>query len=262
VVESAALLTADEERHVARQARAGDQGARDLLAARNHGLVFDAAAALARRLPPGMELADLVQEGHLALYRAAGRYDPERGTRFSTYATRAIRAQMLIAIYRWRYPIRPTNARPGWIRVLAAHERAAAEGRNLSVLELAAAAGCRCSTVCRTLAAVTPPVCLDQGWEGDDEPEDRETLLCPRAPSEAAIVARLQVEAAVARLPARWQAYIRLRFGLDGGECYTQVEAARELGCHRTTAAKMEQAALARLKQLMSPRRRRPQAGG
>jgi RNA polymerase sigma factor (sigma-70 family) len=264
VARGAALLTADEETRIARQLRAGDPAARDLLAARNHDLVFELSRALTRRLPPGMERADLIQEGFLGLYRAAQLFDPELGHRFSTYATWAVRSHMLRAMLRWRHSVRlPPQQEQAWGRVLAARARAAAEGRELTLAELASAAGCSPPTVCALLAVATPPVRLDHPWEDEDGAPGRcRELPCPRAPSEAAIVARLQLEAAVARLPERWQRYIRLRFGLEGGEPCTQVEVARLLGCHRITACRMEQAALARLKQLMEPRRRRPQAGG
>jgi RNA polymerase sigma factor (sigma-70 family) len=259
VAESAALLTAEEEVRLARQARAGDLASRDTLASRNHRLVFDLANVLAWRLPPGMERADLIQEGFLGLYQAAERYDPERGFRFSTYATGCVRSHMMRAMRLWRCAIWvPEYQEATWLRLLALQERAAAEGREPGLAELAAAAGCTLPRARAMLALATPPLRLDQLWEGEDGPrDDYREPPCPRAPSEAAIVARMQVEAAVARLPARWQTYIRLRFGLDGGEPYARSEAAQALGYHRSSAGKLERAALERLKQLMEPRRPR-----
>jgi RNA polymerase primary sigma factor len=237
----------------------GDLSARDLLASRHGDLIFKLSRELAHRLPPGMERADLIQEGLLGLYQAAERYDPERGFRFSTYATGRIRSQMLRAMRRWRCSIWvPEYQETTWGRFLALQERAAAEGREPGLAELAAGAGCSRSRARAMLAVASPPLSLDQPWEDVDGPwDDYREPPCPRAPSEAAIVARMQVEAAVARLPARWQTYIRLRFGLDGGEPYARSEAAQALGYHRSSAGKLERAALERLKQLMEPRRPR-----
>jgi RNA polymerase sigma factor (sigma-70 family) len=252
--------TPEEDARLARQAGAGDLAARNALAARHHGLVFALARSLARRLPPGMEPADLVQEGFLALYRAAQAFDPDLGHRFSTYATWLIWGQMSRALHRWRHPLSVSLALgDSWARVMTAHERAARAGREPTAAELAAAASCRLSTARAFLAAASPPLRLDDPWDDAEAAAARE-LPCPRAPNEAALVARLEVEQAVARLPRRWQTYIRLRFGLDGGDPLTQAEAARAVGCHRVTAQRWEQAALARLEQLLEPPRRRPHA--
>jgi RNA polymerase primary sigma factor len=171
---------------------------------------------------------------------------------------------MTRAMHRWRYALHvPDDMKASWGCIAAAQERAAREGQEPAVAELAAVAGCSPSVALSLLAATTPPVHLDAPLEDAESPTARcRELPCPRAPSEAAIVSRLHVEAAVARLPHRWQTYVRLRFGLDGGEPLTQREAAQVLGCSRQRAGKIEQDALARLEQILGPPRRRPQAGG
>lgn len=87
-------LTADEERELARRAHRGDAAARDQLVRRNLPLVLMFARKQARG---GLRLEELVQEGNLGLLRAVEKFDPEAGTRFSTYAVWWIRA------YVWRY---------------------------------------------------------------------------------------------------------------------------------------------------------------
>lgn len=79
-----ALLTAEEEQAVARRARAGDPGARELLILSNLRLVVSLAAKFAGY---GVEVDDLIQEGNVGLVLAADKFDPELGHRFSTYAT-------------------------------------------------------------------------------------------------------------------------------------------------------------------------------
>jgi len=92
-----APLTPDEERRLALLVREGDRGARNRLVEANVALV----AHLARRMRPAsahVSHADLVQEGVLGLMQAVERFDPDRGHRFSTYATWWIRGSILRAL--------------------------------------------------------------------------------------------------------------------------------------------------------------------
>src|SRR5688500_13906859 len=88
-----ALLTADEEKGLARTVRGTDdlaaERARRRLIEGNLRLVVSAARrylAQARRAGASMDLADLIQEGNIGLFKAVEKFDPERGYRFSTYA--------------------------------------------------------------------------------------------------------------------------------------------------------------------------------
>jgi RNA polymerase primary sigma factor len=85
---------ADEERELATRARAGDRAARDELVRRNVPLVV---AFVRKQALAGVSFDEVVQEGNLGLLRAAEKYDPDAGTRFSTYAVWWIRA------YVWKY---------------------------------------------------------------------------------------------------------------------------------------------------------------
>ncbi len=82
------LLTADEERDVARRAQAGDESARQRMIECNLRLVVKIARRYINR---GLPLLDLIEEGNLGLIHAVKKFDPERGFRFSTYATWWIR---------------------------------------------------------------------------------------------------------------------------------------------------------------------------
>jgi RNA polymerase nonessential primary-like sigma factor len=82
------LLTADEEVYFARRARKGDEAARKRMIESNLRLVVKIARRYMNR---GLPLLDLIEEGNLGLIHAVKKFDPERGFRFSTYATWWIR---------------------------------------------------------------------------------------------------------------------------------------------------------------------------
>lgn len=91
----APLLNADDEKHFARLAQQGDEAARQRMIESNLRLVVKISR---RYLNRGLPLLDLIEEGNLGLIHAVKKFDPERGFRFSTYATWWIRQNIERAI--------------------------------------------------------------------------------------------------------------------------------------------------------------------
>src|ERR687898_388740 len=89
------LLTHDEEIDLGRRAREGDETARSKLIERNLRLVIPVAK---KYRGMGLPFGDLIQEGNVGLMRAADKFDPEKGFRFSTYATWWIRQAVQRAV--------------------------------------------------------------------------------------------------------------------------------------------------------------------
>jgi RNA polymerase primary sigma factor len=98
--------TREEEHRLALRARRGELAARDELVRRNLALVI---AVIRRQRRFGVPLDDLVQEGNLGLMRAAEKFDPHAGTRFSTYATWWIRAYVGRYLKGARSTVRPRS---------------------------------------------------------------------------------------------------------------------------------------------------------
>jgi RNA polymerase primary sigma factor len=103
------FLACEEETELSRRARAGDEGARRELVERNLRLVIPVAK---RYRGCGLPFEDLIQEGNIGLMKAFERFDPERGCKFSTYATWWIRQTVQNAVADHSRAIRLTrNAR-------------------------------------------------------------------------------------------------------------------------------------------------------
>lgn len=215
------LLTAADEVRLGRLARAGDADAIDALTRANLRLVVTIAKQYQGR---GLPLSDLIQEGNMGLLHAIGKYDPESGNRFSTYATWWIRQRVIRSIADSSRMIRlPVHVNDALGRV---HRQTAALsatlGRPPTPEEVAEASGITVEALTRyqRMAFVKT---LDAPIRDDDDSVALATLLPDPAATDPLdeVIDRqaiLQVRAAVARLPERLQLVLRLRYGLDADE--------------------------------------------
>lgn len=258
------LLTAEQEQALGRRAQAGDAEARNALVEHNLRLVWSVAkrytAPHSRRR--AMNLADLIQHGNLGLLKAADRFDPARGYRFSTYATywiaQAIQRAIIDEGTVIRLPVHmaerlTTLSRVEW-------DLAAANGAHPSDAELAEALGWDPARVARARAARRMALCrsLDvEIHEGEGLYDPGLTLgdmvADPVDPFAAVDERETQdrVRGLLAACTPRECYILTLRYGLEG-EPHTLEEVGRLLGITRERVRQVESEALKKLRELPS----------
>ena len=191
------LLSVEEEQACARSAARGDEKARQRLIQANLRFVILVAK---RYRNHGVPMEDLVNEGNIGLIRAAGRFDPDRGIRFVSYAVCWIRQAILKAIRENGSMIRVPRGRPG---------------------ELPRTAALR-------LQAAQPTLSLDSQVAGMENPDSFAACLedakAPK-PEEVLLGTSLKDEVAsvLAGLSDREASIVRYRYGLGGGRRAGQV---------------------------------------
>lgn len=133
-------LTKEQEHALARRVLAGDLEARNELVEHNYGLV---ASLASNYLSSGISFDDLFQEGCIGLIEAANRFDPEKNTRFSTYATPWIKKYITRASVRSGFPVRiPRRLEPYVNKVLSfVRYFEMTEGKEPSIEEISESTG-------------------------------------------------------------------------------------------------------------------------
>jgi RNA polymerase primary sigma factor len=244
------LLTPGEELALARRVKRGDLAAKQQLVEANLRLVVHVAKRYQRE-DHGFALADLVQEGTLGLIRAAEKFEPERGHRFSTYAVIWIRQAIGRAISDRGRSIRLPETMTKRLREL---DRADAQlraelYRDPTASELAQALEWlpeevhQARELRRTTLSLHEPM-GDDGELGDLIAQDDGEA--PEALAEIALM-RGGVRAAIARLEARERRVVATRYGLDDVPA-TVTETARKLGLRAHEVRRLEELALRKLR--------------
>lgn len=247
------LLTADEEKSLSRAARGGCQQSRQHMIRANLRLVVKVARGYIKR---GLPLLDLIEEGNLGLIRAVEKFDPERGCRFSTYATWWIRQSVERAIMNQcrtvRLPIHVIRELTGFLK--AARELEQKFGRQPTAEEVATALDSPVEDLYRLFALKEPTTSTDEPYlQGTDRPllDTLRDQNCRDPESECADAAAGRLLAGwLERLPDQQRLVVEHRFGLNGKGRRTLEEVGELLGVTRERVRQVQLAALVTLREI------------
>ncbi|MBA4188510.1 MAG: RNA polymerase subunit sigma [Planctomycetaceae bacterium] len=254
-INETALLSADQEKDLARKIAVGDTEARDQMVRANLRLVVNIARGYTGK---GLALQDLIEEGNLGLLRAVEGFDPVMGTRFSTYAsywikqsikralvntakTIRIPAYMVELLAKWR---RATNKLNDELGRAPTHEEVAKllglPKKKLNIIKKAI----------RVYNAAPQTDQTEAGWSID------EMLMDGRAKTPDMEMVETddlkQVMQLLDKMDKREATVLRMRFGLDDEEPKTLKEIGESLNLTRERVRQIESEALAKLSDSLS----------
>ncbi len=248
------LLTADEEKHFARLARKGDEQGRKRMIESNLRLVVKISRRYINR---GLTLLDLIEEGNLGLIRAVEKFDPERGFRFSTYATWWIRQTIERAIMNQtrtiRLPIHVVKELNVYLR--AARELTQKLDHEPTAEEIADMLDKPAADVKRLLGLNERVTSMDVPVAPDSDRSIAETIADTQVTDPSQLLQDSDIKDSIAawldELSDKQREVVSRRFGLRGYESSTLEEVGREIGLTRERVRQIQVDALKRLRGIM-----------
>ena len=245
------LLSFDREKELAQKSKAGDETARNELIEHNMRLVV----SIARKYKGvGLGFQDLVQEGAIGLMKAAEKFDPDKGFRFSTYATYWIKQTISRAIAEQNRVIRvpvhmidmASKVKKVTQQLTQAFGRAPSNKEIAEELEITVAKLKEIQDTFNDTLSLDVPV-------GDEEDATMGDLVADDnfvAPVDNIIQSdrREQILAVLATLSDKEAEIIKMRFGLDDGEPKTLAEIGKHFGCSREWIRQQEEKAMRKLR--------------
>ena len=266
-IRRAPLLTPEQEFATAQRARAGDFAARQQMIERNLRLVVSIAKNYLGR---GVPMSDLIEEGNLGLMHATSKFEPERGFRFSTYASWWIRQSIERAVMHQarlvRLPVHVVRELNQVLKARRALEAARGNGassddRPVTVEQIAAVVGRPRDAVAELLRFAEAPTSLDAprgpGRDGDPEAESwldgvaDEGAVDPLGHTLHREV-DLMLEHELLALNHREREVLTGRYGLHDHEPETLEALAERMGLTRERIRQIQQEALLKLKRHMA----------
>ena len=248
------LLTAQQERDLAKLIEKGDLVAKQKMVQSNLRLVVSIAKQYMNR---GMPLLDMIEEGNIGLIRAAELYSYKKGFRFSTYATWWIRQGITRSLAKHgkvvRLPIHVTEQLNRYLRVNQVLSQKL--GRDPTIEELSKRLRMSIHRIQELRVFAQAPSSLEDSVGQDDDRnlmdvmEDRNQRSPEHEATEKIIEERM--EQFIGQIPEREQEILSMRFGMRGREAHTLEEIGESLKLSRERVRQIEGRALRRLKQIM-----------